>query len=103
MYLVRHLPTKSRADSENSSESFGIANEPLPIAKMAAMGGISDLLRRSNKFTVIKNSEECCLNRAKIILKVTGQVIHLPWRFSSRHFKDCATYTPVEKTNRKRR
>ena len=71
---------------------------PLPIAKMAAMGGISDLLRKCNKFTVIKNTEESCLNRVKIMLKVTGQVIHLPWRFSSCHFKDCATHTPVEKT-----
>lgn len=42
-YLVKHLFTKSRAPSEKSSESCGIANEPLPIAKIAAIGGISDL------------------------------------------------------------
>ena len=40
---MRHLLTKSRAADENSSLSCGTAKEPLPIAKMAAMGGMSDL------------------------------------------------------------
>ena len=35
--------TKSRAADEKSSLSCGTAKEPLPIAKMAAMGGMSDL------------------------------------------------------------
>ena len=46
-YLVRHLRTKSRASGEKSSLSCGTATEPLPMAKMAVMRGMSDLERKT--------------------------------------------------------